>query len=39
MNLLSSDILAIHPLGKYESDSIPTKFSLMGDQERYQIEA
>ena len=39
MNLLSSDVLAIYPFGKDESDSETTEFALMGEQERYQIEA
>ena len=39
MNLLSSDVPAIYPFGKDESDSETTEFSLMGEQERYQMEA
>ena len=39
MNLLSSDVPAIYPYGKDESDSETTEFSFMGEQERYQIEA
>ncbi len=39
MNFLSSDVPAIYPFGKDESDSETTEFSLMGEQERYQIEA
>ena len=39
MNLLSFDVPAILPFGKDESDSDTTKFALMGEQERYQIEA
>ena len=41
MNVLSSDVPAIFPFGKdeYESDSETTEFSLMGEKERYQIEA
>jgi len=39
MNLLSSDVPAIYPFGKDESDSETTEFALMGKQERYQIEA
>ena len=39
MNLLSSDVLAILHFGKDESDSETTEFALMGEQERYQIEA
>ena len=39
MNLLSSDVPAIYPFGKDESDSETTEFSFMGEQERYQIEA
>jgi len=38
MNLLSSDVPAIYPFGKYEIDSETTKFALMGEQERCQIE-
>jgi len=39
MNFLSSDVPAIYPFGKDESDSETTEFALMGEQERYQIEA
>ena len=39
MNLLSSEVPAIYPFGKDESDSETTEFALMGEQERYQIEA
>jgi len=39
MNVLSSDVPAIYPFGKDESDSETTEFSLMGEQEKYQIEA
>ena len=39
MNILSSDVPAIFPFGRDESDSETTEFSLMGEQERYQIEA
>ena len=39
MNLLSSDVPTILPFGKDESDSETTEFALMGEQERYQIEA
>src|SRR5271168_495947 len=39
MNFLSSDVPTIFPFGKDESDSETTEFSLMGEQERYQIEA
>ena len=38
MNFLSSDVPAIYPFGKDESDSETTEFALMGEQERYQIE-
>ena len=37
--MLSSDVPAIYPFGKDESDSETTEFALMGEQERYQIEA
>ena len=39
MNVLSSDVPAIFPFGRDESDSEIIEFSLMGEQERYQIEA
>ena len=39
MNLLSFDVPAIYLFGKNESDSETTEFSLMSEQERYQIEA
>jgi len=39
MNLLSSGDTGIYPFGKDESDSKTTEFALMGEQERYQIEA
>ena len=39
MNVLSFDVPAIYPCGKDESDSETTEFALMGEQERYQIEA
>ena len=39
MNLLSSDVLAIFPYGRDESDSKTTELALMGEEERYQIEA
>ena len=39
MNLLSSDVPAIFPFEDDESDSETTEFALMGEQERYQIEA
>jgi len=39
MNVLSSNVPAIYPCGKDESDSEPSEFALMGEQERYQIEA
>jgi len=39
MNLLSSGDTSIYPFGKYGSDRETTKFSLMGEEERYQIEA
>jgi len=38
MNLLSSDVPAIYPFGKDESDSETTEFALMDEQERYPIE-
>ena len=39
MNLLSSGDTFLHPFEDDESDSETTKFSLMGERERYQIEA
>ena len=39
MNILSSDVPTIFPFGRDESDSETTEFALMGEQERYQIEA
>ena len=39
MNLVSTDFQDIYPFGKDESDSETTEFSLMGEQESYQIEA
>ena len=39
MNLLSSCDTFIHPFEDDESDSETTKFTLMGEHERYQIEA
>ena len=39
MNLLSSDVPAIFPYGRDESDSETTELALMGEEERYQIEA
>lgn len=39
MNLLSSGDTFLHPFEDDESDSETTKFSLMGEEERYQIEA
>ena len=38
MNLLSSGDTFLHPFEDDESDSETTKFSLMGEEERYQIE-
>jgi len=38
MNILSSDVPTIFPFGRDESDSETIEFSLMGEQERYQIE-
>ena len=38
MNFLSSGDTFIHPLEDDESDSEITNFSLMGEEERYQIE-
>jgi len=38
MNLLSSSDTFNHPFEDYESDSETTKFALMGEEERYQIE-
>jgi len=39
MNLLSSGDTFLHPFEDDESDSETTEFSLMGEIERYQIEA
>ena len=39
MNLLYSGDTFIHPFEDDESDNETTEFSLMGEQERYQIEA
>ena len=39
MNLLSSGDRFLCPFENDESDSETTEFALMGDQERYQIEA
>ena len=39
MNLLSHGDTFLHPFEDYESDSETTEFALMGEQERYQIEA
>ena len=39
MNLLSSSDTFIHPFEDDESDSKTTECALMGEQERYQIEA
>lgn len=39
MNLLSSGNTFIHPFEDDESDRETTEFSLIGEQERYQIEA
>jgi len=39
MNLLSSGDTFLHPFEDDESDSETTEFSLMGEKERYQIEA
>ena len=39
MNVLSSDVPAIFPCERDESDSETTEFALMSEQERYQIEA
>ena len=39
MNLLSSGDTSIYPLKDDESDSETIEFALMGEQERYQIEA
>ena len=39
MNVLSSDVPAIFPCERDESDSETIEFTLMGEQERYQIEA
>lgn len=39
MNLLSSGDTFLHPFEDDESDRETTKFSLMGEEERYQIEA
>ena len=39
MNVVSSDVPAIFPCERDESDSETTELALMGEQERYQIEA
>ena len=39
MNVVSSDVPAIFPCEGDESDSETTELALMGEQERYQIEA
>jgi len=39
MNFLSSGDTFIYPFEDDESDNKTTEFSLMGEQERYQIEA
>jgi len=39
MNLLSFSDTSIFPFEDDESDSETTEFSLMGEQERYRIEA
>ena len=39
MNLLSSSDTFLHQFEDDESDSETTEFSLMGEKERYQIEA
>ena len=39
MNLLSSSDTVFYPFEGDESDNETTEFSLMGEQERYQIEA
>lgn len=39
MNVLSSDVPSIFPFGREDSDSETTELALMGEQERYQIEA
>ena len=39
MNVLSSDVPAIFPCERDESDSETTEFAVMGEHERYQIEA